>query len=435
MNSKCLCILCITADLVLNRLELHDLLQQEVARLSALESAETSEIPNRAESQDQNDTHNDSVSQKISNIEEVQDTEHNQSCSQEKSDVRNVSTDQDGILTETKENICDRSLQDLFNSSTVDGDITPTVDNRPLTSTQISRPVRDSGRNQLDVSEVRCSLTNVISKTTDLAPDIAESSKFKQVIEQKDEDKVSCGNDNEENGNTVETQAGKLVFSKPCDQTLRIRKQKNKNLIKSLKQKVDEQKDNGLKESSLQLNTNYKEEERFQHPEQNCSELECSPQTPSGHGNKISPSTLTKLKKFRKKESNVKCTDFNHEPEKNSETRKDGCDNVSDCGKECSGTVLSQSYDEKTQPQSKNIFKVSKDKGSSSDQSIDTVNSILTEKSQFGEGNKSLSVPSWLTKVNSLKSSIFKLDCEDNEELDDLNIELDFNPSKKVKMG
>jgi hypothetical protein len=410
--------------------------QDDAQKECASHTIPNTEQNNVTVSQVQDDAQKECVSHTIPNTEQSEghNSEHNQSCSPDKKDSRNISTGEDRILTGTRENVCDKSLQDLFNLSSVEGDIISTSDNRPLTSTQISKPGPDAARNQVcDISDVHSSLTSVISKSADLSVDLAGFSKSKKAVEQNDEVSTSCGNKNEENGEMLETQAGKLVFCKPCDPKLLIRKQRNKNLIKNLKQKVDKQRDSELRESPSQCSVNDKKGDVSQHPVQDCSVVECSPQTPKelAHRNKISPSTLTKLKKFRKEESNVTSSDINHELEKNS-SRSGICDHFS--GREKEG-VLSQSYDEKSHPQSKNIFKVNKDIVTSPEHSIDSVNSTFPEKSQPVDGKKSVSAPSWLTKVNSLKSSIFRLDCEDNDEIEDLNIDFDFNPSKKVKIG
>ncbi|XP_061174591.1 DNA helicase MCM9-like [Saccostrea echinata] len=447
----------VQADLVLNRLELQDLLQQEFERLAALEAAKTMEIQNKVMHEDTNTSiafRNQRVEQnkpdsepEESHFTKPAQEENNGKIkpAQEENYGKLLNGNQDLTSDKGEENVCDRSLQDLFNVSTADGDISLATDNHPMTSTQIPSAGSGGGKHQsFDVSEVAHPLTNMISKINVSPSALSNSSETEWLAENEDKDEKSCGKDLEGNGSRSEKQAGKLVYRKEKDQNLLIRKQKNKNLIRKLKQKVDEQKDCVLNENSphngrkdFNADLNLSTEDRTQFPEQKNGETRTSEssadkvsrQTPteSGQRKRISPSTLTKLKKFQKG-SDTECTDS----DKSSSISESGIQPFSKSVVETDvSNILSQSYDEKLQPQSRNIFKVDKERKASNEEN----STDIPKPSQNSDGKSVLCGPSWLTKVNSFKSSIFKLDCEDTEDLDDLNLEFDFNPSKRVKIG
>ncbi|XP_062595563.1 DNA helicase MCM9-like, partial [Saccostrea cucullata] len=436
----------VQADLVLNRLELQDLLQQECERLAALEAAKTTEIQNKVMPVGMN---NSTAGRNQRIDQNKQDSEphetHVTKPAQEENGGQVLNANQDLASNKGEENICDRSLQDLFNVSSADGDISLAADNHPMTSTQIPSASSGSSKHQpFDVSEVGHPLTYMISTINVSPSNSSVAAKAAEVAEMEDNDEKICGQDLEESGGKKEKQAGKLVYCKAKDQNVLIRKQKNKNLIRKLKQKVDEQKDgivdensphNGSKDLNADLDLNV--EYRTQLSKQKNGEtrtLESSldksfPPTPteSRQRKRISPSTLTKLKKFQK-DSDSECVDS----DKGLSISESGIQPFSkSVGESDVSNILSQSYDEKLQPQSRNIFKVEQRNTVTNEENSTDIRKSL----QNSDGKKVSSGPSWLSKVSSFKSSIFKLDSEDTEDLDDLNLEFDFNPSKRVKIG
>ena len=443
--------------MVLNRLELQDLLQQECERITVLEQAKNAETPKISESQDLK------KSQPLQQGLEIPSHQQGSEAiiAPEENNEENTEKDQNtgNGIPEAGTSLCDTSLQDLFNVSSTEQDVSPRSEGQPLTSTQISFA---EPRTSFNVSEVTCSLTSVNQKTKVPSP-ISETTT--QLDEQMIKD--SSIHDEERDVENSEKQGGKLVYTKGSDHKVLIRKQRNKNLVKSLKQKMEAQKESELKEISQKtsncdevktsrkrdLNVNSHNTNRG-----NDSLQETSSLGDSSHKKGVSPSTLTKLKKFQKRETtadhNTSDCDKTSTLSKGNQELTLSKENQGPLGASVSTAVtgvLSQSYDEKLQPQSKNIFRLDKTKENNLDDSLDSIlNSPETVKLSIpktsvpvsncpkppvSESSRPSAGPSWLTKVNSLKSSLFKVDVEDNDDLDDLNIEFDFNPSKRVKIG
>lgn len=440
MSFAAVYLLFIVADLVLNRLDLPDLLQREIERVTVLEEAKTTEASN-TQAQEPNirqikQQTEQSLKQQQGNQWLMPQDKNNEDEGKKNQQITNK-------LFRTEDRVCDTSLQDLFNLSSVEEDESQKSDDRPMTSTQIPSA---EPRRSFDVSEVTCSLTRV-------NPKIPSPVSTAQVMEVQDQE--SGGHGQDENIEKSETQVGKLVYTKDRDHKMLIRKQKNKNLVKNLKQKMEAQKESESKETPVQHGVHDEEElyqpknEKTRSPKENSAgnsslQESCvvgSSYQESDHRKGISPSTLTKLKKFQRKEASTdsKSTSDNSDKSFDIPQSKENQGPLSGYSgtTTTNGEALSQSFDEKQQPQSKNIFRVDKKTVTNMDDSLDDLlNSPESTKLSVPEPVKSLtSGPSWLTKVQSLKSPLFKLDNEDSDDLDELDIDFDFNPSKRVKIG
>lgn len=442
-------LLFIVADLVLNRLDLPDLLQQEIERITVLEEAKTEEASN-TQAQETNTCIQQIKQQTEQYPKQQQGNQLLMSQDKNNEDEGKKSQQISNKLFRTEDKVCDTSLQDLFNLSSVEDYGSPKSDNRPMTSTQIPSA---EPRRSFDVSEVTCSVTSV-------NPKIPSPVSTAQIMEVQD--KENGGHDQDENVEKSETQAGKLVYTKDRDHKMLIRKQKNKNLVKNLKQMMEAQKDtcSESKETSVQHGVHNEEEASQQRNKKTRSPKENSAgdnslQESCVVGNSyeesdnrkgISPSTLTKLKKFQRIEATTDSTDTSDNSDKsfNKPQSKENQGPLSGYSETMTtkGEALSQSFDEKQQPYSKNIFRVDKKTVTNMNDSLDDLlNSPESTKLSVPEKLNSSAVksltsgPSWLTKVQSLKSPLFKLDNGDNDDLDDLDIDFDFNPSKRVKIG
>lgn len=442
-------LLFIVADLVLNRLDLPDLLQQEIERITVLEEAKTEEASN-TQAQETNTCIQQIKQQTEQYPKQQQGNQLLMSQDKNKEDEGKKSQQISNKLFRTEDKVCDTSLQDLFNLSTVEDYGYPKSDDRPMTSTQIPSA---EPRRSFDVSEVTCSVTSV-------NPKIPSPVSTGQIMEVQY--KENGGHDQDENVEKSETQAGKLVYTKDRDHKMLIRKQKNKNLVTNLKQMMEAQKDtcSESKETSVQHGVHDEEKasqqrnKKTRSPKEN-SAGDISLQESCVVGNSyeesdnkkgISPSTLTKLKKFQRIEATTDSTDTSDNSDKSfnipQSTENQGPLSGYSGTMTTKGEALSQSFDEKQQPYSKNIFRVDKKTVTNMNDSLDDLlNSPESTKLSVPEKLNSSAVksltsgPSWLTKVQSLKSPLFKLDNGNNDDLDDLDIDFDFNPSKRVKIG
>lgn len=435
-------LLFIVADLVLNRLNLPDLLQQEIERITVLEEAKTEEASN-TQAQETNTCIQQIKQQTEQCLKQQQGNQLLMSQDKNKEDEGKKSQQISNKLFRTEDKVCDTSLQDLFNLSSVEDYGSPKSDDRPMTSTQIPSA---EPRRSFDVSEVTCSLTSV-------NPKIPSPVSTAQIMEVQD--KENGGHDQDENVEKSETQVGKLVYTKDRDHKMLIRKQKNKNLVKNLKQMMEAQKDTCSESKEKPV---HDEEEASQQrnkktrsPKENSAgdnslQESCvvgNSYEESDNRKGISPSTLTKLKKFQRIEATTDSTETSDNSDKsfNKPQSKENQGPLSGYSETMTtkGEALSQSFDEKQQPYSKNIFRVDKKTVTNMNDSLDDLlNSPESTKLPVPEKLNSSAVkslssgPSWLTKVQSLKSPLFKLDNGDN---DDLDIDFDFNPSKRVKIG
>lgn len=112
-------LLFIVADLVLNRLDLPDLLQQEIERITVLEEAKTEEASN-TQAQETNTCIQQIKQQTEQCLKQQQGNQLLMSQDKNNEDEGKKSQQISNKLFRTEDKVCDTSLQDLFNLSSVE---------------------------------------------------------------------------------------------------------------------------------------------------------------------------------------------------------------------------------------------------------------------------------------------------------------------------